>query len=585
MNFVLINNYMTNKRWKIREVYDDYSVKSLADSLNISDVLSRLLIQREITTFSQAKYFFRPSLDSLHDPFLMNGMETATYRVITALTENQLIMVYGDYDVDGTCSTALLYLFLKELGAKVEFYIPKRLTEGYGINLTGIDHAKNRNTSLIISVDCGITAVEETEYAKNLGMDIIICDHHQPKEKIPDALAVLDPLKPDCSYPFVYLSGAGVAFKLAQGVSERIGKRDLPMKYLDLVALAGAADIVPLIGENRTLVKEGLEQINSNPRPGILALIKSSNMQPGDLTSGQIIFSIAPRINAVGRMGDAERAVELLITESTDEAFKMAQILESENYQRRKIDEDTFSMAQDIVENSIDLTADTAIILHQESWHAGVIGIVASRLVEKYYRPTIILTTAGGVAKGSARSILNFNIYDALKKCENLLIHFGGHQAAAGLAVEMDKLDEFKFKFNQVAKEAITEDDLSPEIKIDSKLKFSEITPKFLRIIDQFAPFGPGNMRPVFLSENVEIENKPKIVGTNHLVVTLKQNGSDKLFECIGFNMAEYYAEMIKTNCKADIVYNIDKSARNGMSFPQFRLKDIKFKENNVELN
>ena len=584
MNFVLINNYMTNKRWKIREVYDDYSAKSLADSLNISDVLSRLLIQRDITSFSQAKYFFRPSLDSLHDPFLMNGMETATYRVITALTENQLIMVYGDYDVDGTCSTALLYLFLKELGAKVEFYIPKRLTEGYGINLIGIDHAKSRNTSLIISVDCGITAVEETDYAKHLGIDLIICDHHQPKEQIPDALAVLDPLKPDCDYPFVYLSGAGVAFKLAQGVSERIGKRELPLKYLDLVALAGAADIVPLIGENRILVKEGLEQINSNPRPGILALIKSSNMQPGDLTSGQIVFSIAPRINAVGRMGDAERAVELLITESTDEALKMAQILETENYQRRKIDEDTFSMAQDIVENSIDLTADTAIILHQETWHAGVIGIVASRLVEKYYRPTIILTTAGGVAKGSARSISNFNIYDALKKCEDLLIHFGGHQAAAGLAVEMDKLTEFKFKFNQVAKEAITEDDLTPEIKIDSKLKFSEITPKFLRIIDQFAPFGPGNMKPIFLSENVEIGNKPKIVGTNHVVATLKQNGSDKLFECIGFNMAEYYVEMTKTNCKADIVYNIDKSARNGMSFPQLRLKDIKFKENNVEL-
>ena len=584
MNFVLINNYMTNKRWKIREVYDDYSVKSLADSLNISDVLSRLLIQRDITSFSQAKYFFRPSLDSLHDPFLMNGMETATYRVITALTENQLIMVYGDYDVDGTCSTALLYLFLKELGAKVEFYIPKRLTEGYGINLTGIDHAKSRNTSLIIAVDCGITAVEETEYAKTLGMDLIICDHHQPKEQIPDALAVLDPLKPDCYYPFVYLSGAGVAFKLAQGVSERIGKRELPLKYLDLVALAGAADIVPLIGENRILVKEGLEQINSDPRPGILALIKSSNMQPGDLTSGQIVFSIAPRINAVGRMGNAERAVELLITESTDEALKMAQIIETENYQRRKIDEDTFSMAQDLVDNSIDLTADTAIILHQETWHAGVIGIVASRLVEKYYRPTIILTTAGGVAKGSARSISNFNIYDALKKCEDLLIHFGGHQAAAGLAVEMDKLTEFKFKFNQVAKEAITEDDLTPEIKIDSKLKFSEITPKFLRIIDQFAPFGPGNMRPVFLSENVEIGNKPKIVGTNHLVVTLKQNGSDKLFECIGFNMAEYYVEMTKSNCKADIVYNIDKSVRNGMSFPQLRLKDIKFKENNVEL-
>jgi single-stranded-DNA-specific exonuclease len=575
---------MTNKRWKIRDVNDDYSVKSLADSLNISDILARLLIQRDITNFSQAKNFFRPSLDSLHDPFLMNGMESATYRVIKALTENQLVMIYGDYDVDGTCSTALLYLFLKELGAKVEYYIPKRLTEGYGINITGIDHAKSRNASLIISVDCGITAVEEIDYANNLGIDVIICDHHQPKEKIPNAYAVLDPLKPECNYPFPYLSGAGVAFKLAQGVSERIGKRDLPLKYMDLVSLAAAADIVPLIGENRILVKEGLEQINSNPRPGILALIESSNMHPGDLTSGQVVFTIAPRINAVGRMGDAERAVELLITDSKTEAFKLAQILENENYERRKIDEDTFIMAQEIVENSIDLNSETAIILHQESWHAGVIGIVASRLVEKYYRPTIILTTADGVAKGSARSISNFDIYDALKKCGDLLIHFGGHKAAAGLAVEMDKLIEFKTKFNQIAKEAITEDDLAPEITIDAKLKFSEITPKFLRILDQFSPYGPGNARPVFLSENVEIEGKPKIVGTNHVVLTLKQNGSDKVFDCIGFNMAKYYNEMMNADYRADVVYQIDKSAKNGMSFPQLRFKDIKIKENNLEL-
>ena len=574
---------MTNKRWKIREVDDVYSVKSLADSLNISDILARLLIQRDVKTFAQAKYFFRPSLDSLHDPFLMNGMETATYRVIKALTENQIMMIYGDYDVDGTCSTALLYLFLKELGADVHFFIPKRLTDGYGINKIGIDYGKEIKASLIISVDCGITAVDETEYARSLGIDVIICDHHQPKDSIPNAFAVLDPLKPDCNYPFPYLSGAGVAFKLAQGVSERIGKRDLPLKYLDLVALAGAADIVPLIDENRTLVKEGLAQINSNPRPGILALIESSNMQPGELTSGQIVFTIAPRINAVGRLGNAERAVDLIITDSKSEAFKMAQVLESENYLRRKIDEDTFVEALQIVQNSLDLTTDTAIILHQESWHPGVIGIVASRLVERYYRPTIMLTTVDGVAKGSARSISNFNIYEALRKCENLLIHFGGHQAAAGLAVEVDKLSEFKLKFNQVVKETITEEDLLPEVKIDSKLKFSEITPKFIRIIDQFAPFGPGNMRPVFLSEDVRIEGKPRIVGTNHLILTVRQNNSDKVFDTIGFNMGDYYKELSQNHCTFDIVYNIDKSSRDGRSFPQFRLKDIKIKENHQE--
>ncbi len=573
---------MLKKRWKIREIEDDYTVKSLADSLNISDVLARLLVLRNIKNFNQAKYFFRPTLDSLHDPFLMDGMEEATYRVIKALTENQLICIYGDYDVDGTCSTALLYMFLKELGANVQFYIPQRLTEGYGISKSGIDNVHARGTALLISVDCGITAVEETQYANELGIDVIICDHHQPKDDLPPALAVLDPLKPACNYPFKYLSGAGVAFKLAQGVSERIGKRELPMKYLDLVALAGAADIVPLVDENRVLVKEGLDGINISPRPGIAALIESSNISPGNLTSGQVVFTIAPRINAVGRLGDAQRAVELLITNDKDYALELAQVLESENYQRRKIDEDTYDSALEIVENSLDLSEEVAIILHQEKWHPGVIGIVASRLVERYYRPTIMLTTVDGVAKGSARSISNFNIYEALKKCEDLLIHFGGHQAAAGLAVEVDKIEEFKAKFNQIVKQSISEEDLLPEINIDSVLKFSEITPKFLRIVDQFSPFGPGNMRPVFLSENVEIVNNPRIVGTSHLVLSLKQNGSEKVFDCIGFNMGEYL-DLVRSRCAIDVVFTIDKTTKDGRTFPQFRLKDIKTKENNQE--
>ncbi len=570
---------MIKKRWKIRDIDDDYAVKSLADSLNISEILARLLVVRNIKNFSQARFFFRPTLDALYDPFLMNGMEAATYRLIKALTENQLICIYGDYDVDGTCSTALMYLFLKELGANVEFYIPKRLTEGYGVSKNGIDYIKSRGTSLMITVDCGITAVEETSYAKELNIDMIICDHHQPKEILPDAYAVLDPLKPGCEYPFKYLSGAGVAFKLAQGVAERIGKRELPLKYLDLVALAGAADIVPLVDENRLLVKEGLLQINNNPRPGIAALIETSNMEPGNLTSGQIVFTIAPRINAVGRLGDAQRAVELLITSDKEDALQLAQVLESENYQRRKIDEDTFVNALELVETSLDLESEIPIILHQEKWHPGVIGIVASRLVEKYYRPTIMLTTIDGVAKGSARSISNFNIYEALKKCEDLLIHFGGHQAAAGLAVEIDKISDFKMKFNQVVKELIDEDDLSPEIVIDSKLRFSEITPKFLRIIDQFSPFGPGNMRPTFLSENVVVSGTPRIVGSNHLVVSLKQNGSEKVFDCIGFNMGNY-CDLIGTNgCLLDVVFSIDKTTRDGRTFPQFRFKDIKVKE------
>lgn len=576
---------MLPKRWKIREIEDEYPLHFIADSLNISEVLAKLLLLRDIKTFSEAKSFFRSSIDTLHDPFLMDGMEIATKRVIKAITENEPICIYGDYDVDGTCATALLYMFLKELGANVDFYIPKRLTEGYGLSKESIDIIKStQKASLLISVDCGITAIEETDYANELGIDVIICDHHQPKDELPRALAVLDPLKPQCKYPFDYLSGAGVAFKLTQGVSEKIGKREMPFKYLDLVALASAADIVPLVDENRVLVKEGLERINTSPRPGILALVESSGLHPGNLNSGQIVFTIAPRINAVGRLGDAGRAVQLLVTNNKEEALALAKILETENYARRKIDGNTFEDALQLVENSVNLDNELAIVLHQEEWHPGVIGIVASRLVEKYYRPTIMLTTIDGIAKGSARSISNFNIYEALQKCEDMLIHFGGHQAAAGLAVELDKVQEFKEKFNQIVKESITEEDLLPEITIDAKIKFSEITPKFLRILDQFAPFGPLNMRPVFLTENVVVHNTPRVVGNNHLVTCFKQN-SDKILDSIGFNMREYIDIFADKNKKVDIVYTIDKTIRDGKSYPQLRLKDIRPSANELSEN
>jgi len=576
---------MPKKVWKIKPQPDEFTVKSLVESLNISETLARLLVLRDIKNYQQAKAFFRPSLDSLPDPFLMNGMECATTRVITAITENELICIYGDYDVDGTCATALLYMFLKELGAQVDFYIPKRLTEGYGISKIGIEHVKERGTSLLISVDCGITAVEETQLANELGMSVIICDHHQPKEELPQAYAVLDPLKPNCNYPFKYLSGAGIAFKLAQGVAERIGKRELPLKYLDLVALAASADIVSLTDENRVLVKEGLNQINHSPRPGISALIKNSHLEPGDLTSGQIVFTIAPRINAVGRLGDAERAVKLLITNNIDEAFTLAAVLESENYERRKIDEDTFFQALDLVEGSLDLDKNLAIILHEESWHPGVIGIVASRLVEKYYRPTIMLTTVDGVAKGSARSTGNFNIYEALKKCEDLLLHFGGHQSAAGLAVEVDKIDDFRSKFNQIVKETLGEDEFLPEVHIDAKLKFSDLTPKFFKIIDQFAPFGPGNMRPVFLAEDLHVEGKPRFVGNNHLIINLKQNGSDRVLDSIGFNMGEMCDVLSKNHLPIEAVFSIDKYTKDGKTFPQLKLKDLHINDNIQESN
>jgi len=569
---------MGRRHWKIKDVSDELSVQRLTDSLNISPILARLLVLRNIKTFNQAKQFFRPSIESLYDPFLMDQMESATTRVISALTENQKICIYGDYDVDGTCATALLYMFLKELDANVEFYIPRRLEEGYGISTAAIDIVHAKGTKLMIAVDCGITAITETDYANKLGIDVIICDHHQLKEDIPKAFAVLDPLKPGCNYPFKYLSGAGVAFKLAQGLCERIGKRGLPLKYLDLVALAGAADIVPLIDENRILVNEGLNQVNLNPRPGIEALIEMGRLQTGQLTSGQIVFTLAPRINAVGRLGDAERAVNLLIATNKKDALKLAEVLETENYERRKIDVDTFEAAKELVDSQIDLDEELAIVLHNEHWHPGVIGIVASRLVEKYYRPSVLLTTIDGIAKGSARSINGFNIYEALQKCDDLLLHFGGHQAAAGLALDVEKVDEFRIRLNEVLKSSITSEDLSEEITIDSKIRFSEITPKFLRILDQFSPFGPGNLRPVFLSESVHIANVPRIVGNNHLVASFKQSGTDKVFDSIGFNMGEHYNMLKQNNSELDIIFSVDKTIRDNRIFPQLKLKDIKAK-------
>ncbi|MFA3783254.1 single-stranded-DNA-specific exonuclease RecJ [Melioribacteraceae bacterium 4301-Me] len=570
---------MLKKRWKFKETPQDNLVLALADSLNISNALATVLVNRGVTNFFEAKSYFRPSLDSLHDPFLMDGMSEASIRVINAITNNEKICVYGDYDVDGTCSASLMFLFLKELGARVETYIPNRITEGYGISPSSIDYLKERGIKLIISVDCGITAVEEIDYANSFGIDTIVCDHHQPKERLPNAFAILDPIKPGCQYPFKYLSGAGVAFKLARAIGYRIGNKDMALKYLDLVALAGAADIVPLIDENRILVKEGIDLINTNPRPGILALIKAAKMEPGNLTAGQIVFSIAPRINAVGRLGDANRAVELFTTEDPKKAEELAIVLENENQQRRKIDEMTFSHAVSLVEQNYDLQNELGIVLHDDNWHPGVIGIVASRLVEKFHKPSIMLTTVDGVAKGSARSVPGFNIYEALQACEDLLLQFGGHEAAAGLAVEINKIDEFKQRFNAILKQNLSENDRLPEIEIDAKIHFSEITPKFVRILNQFAPFGPGNMRPVFMSEDVSLVYQPRLVGTNHLSTVFKQNGNEKVFDAIGFNLG-YYVDLIdKDKNLVDIVYTIETVSKDGKLFPQIRIKDLLVKE------
>lgn len=556
--------------------------KRLADELNISPVLTEILVRRGIETREQARLFFRPTVDDLPDPFLMDDMQKAADRILRTVNEGRRIMVFGDYDVDGTNGTSLLSTFLRKIGADVVSYIPDRLKEGYGLSIVGIDKAKSLGVDLLISIDCGITGHKQVAHARSLSIDVIICDHHEPAETLPDAYAILNPLKPSCRYPFKSLCGCGVGFKLIQALSksERVqsafgGEVETRLaSYLDLVALATTADIVPLTGENRTMVKLGLELINTRPRPGIRALIETAGIRLGRITAGQVVFVIAPRINAVGRLGDANRAVDLLTCESEKEALAFAQVFEQENKNRRKIDEDTFVQAQEIVEKYLDFDRDSAIVLHQESWHPGVIGIVASRLVERYYRPTIMMTTVGGVAKGSARSVPGFDIYQALKKCEDKLLQFGGHKYAAGLSVDVARLDEFKEAFAEVAKDLLTPELLTPEIRIDAEITLSELTPKFIRILNQFAPFGPGNMRPVFAARGLEVAGTPGIVGGNHLRFKVKQ--SNRVFDAIAFNMGHLMDRLQSSSRRVDLAFSIDEGDFAGEMVPQLKVRDIR---------
>ncbi len=568
-------------RWNCAPPSDPSIIKTLSDKLIVPEVLAQVLVNRGIDTFEKAHAFFRPSADLLHDPFLMDGMEKAVERVLKAIETHEHILIYGDYDVDGTNSASMMYLFLKEVGANVEVYIPGRVTDGYGISNSGIDRAKSLGIALLVSVDCGITAVEQAEYARELGIDVIICDHHEPGPILPAVYAVLDPIKPGCPYPFKSLCGCGVGFKLVQGIAARLGKEELPKKYLDFVALASTADIVPLIDENRTLVKLGIDIINTHPRPGIRALIETSGLRFGSISTGQVVFVLAPRINAVGRLGSAERAVELLTCDDYSTALELAQIMEEENRNRRKIDEETFIMAQEIVEKYFDVENDSVIVLHQEKWHPGVIGIVASRLVEKYYRPTVMMTTVDGVAKGSARSVAGFDIYQALKRVEDKLLQFGGHKYAAGLSVDIDRVDEFRAAFNAVVKELLPDNLKVPEIKIDSEIYLSDITSKFVRIVKQFVPFGPGNMRPVFLARNIEVVGSPRIVGKDHL--RFKVRDGQLVFDAIGFGLGRLISRIEQGRKNLDIVFSIDENEWNGNSngnshdhYPQLKIKDLK---------
>jgi len=561
-------------RWTIAEPPDLLLVKKLSDELSIAPSLATVLVNRGIDDFEKARRYFRPTEAQFHDPFLMDGMYQAVDRILSARAKNEKVIVYGDYDVDGTNGAGMLYLFFKELGCDVTYYIPDRIKEGYGVSRAGIDHANRLGINLMVSIDCGITAIEQVEYARSLGIDVIICDHHEPGDELPNAVAVLDPLKPACKYPFKNLCGAGVGFKLIQALARTVGTESGVGKFLDFVALATTADIVPLIDENRVFVKLGLEMITTNPRPGIKALLDSAGLKPDAMTTGQVVFVMAPRINAVGRLGDAKRAVELLVTDDYDSAVEFARVLEQENITRRKIDEDVFIHAQQLVEKFLDVESDGAIILHQEQWHPGVVGIVASRMVEKYYRPAIMMTTVDGVAKGSARSIAGFNIYQALKRCEDKLLQFGGHKYAAGLTLEVERVEEFKEAFNAVVKELLTEDLLTPVISIDAEIDLSELTPKYMRVLKQFAPFGPKNMRPTFITRRVDAVGLPRIVGRNHLRLKIKKN--NVTFDCIGFNLGHLMERFSNGSKLFDLVFAIDESDFSGVQLPQLKIKDIR---------
>jgi single-stranded-DNA-specific exonuclease len=537
--------------------------------------MGKILLNRQIDSFEKAYTYFRPDLENLYDPFLLKDMDKAVERLHKALHNGENILIYGDYDVDGVSSAALMYLVLSRMvGSKVSYYIPDRMTEGYGLSVNSIREAAGSEISLIVTVDCGVTAVEEITLATELGMDTIVCDHHQPAEELPPAVAILDPKLPDSQYPFQELAGVGVAFKLLQGLYQKLEIPEAELdEYLDLVAIGSCADIVPLTDENRIFVRHGLDKINYNPRFGVRALLESSGLANREITAGLIVFVLAPRINAVGRLGDARRAVQLFTSATLQQARTMARELEKENRLRRDIDEITFKEALSVVKEKLDPENDKAFVLYRRDWHPGVIGIVASRIVERFYRPTIMITVVDGIGKGSARSISNFNIYQAIKECSHLLSGFGGHKYAAGLTIEEEKIPEFVKAFKEAAEKQIKPEDLVPCLHIDGEIALNEFTPRFMRLLKLLGPFGPMNLRPVFMSRNLRILGTPSVVGQNHLKLKVEQEGT--VMDVIGFNMADYL-DRIGGNGTVDCVYVIEENRWNGKNSVQLRLKDIR---------
>ena len=569
------------KRWVTKERGDSIVVRQLAVALGVSESLANLMVQRNITSFQEAKAFFSPDLSYLHDPFLMKDMNIAVDRLSTAIKKNEKILVYGDYDVDGTTAVALVYSFLKEQYSNVEYYIPDRYKEGYGVSFQGIDFAVANNCKLLITLDCGIKAVEKIKYARTKGVDVIVCDHHYPGSEIPAAVAVLDPKQPGCSYPYKELSGCGVGFKLIHAYS-RI--QSIPFSsianYLDLVAVSIASDIVPITGENRVLAYFGLKQLNESPRIGLKEIIREAEVSRA-LTVEDIVFKIGPRINAAGRMEAGSKAVELLVCNDVKAAEGFSKEISSFNTERRSIDRSITTEAMRMIsDNQRSVNARTTV-LYNPSWKKGVIGIVASRLIETYYRPTVILTESNGFATGSARSVQGYDLYQAIEACSDLLESFGGHMFAAGLTLKKENIQPFMERFEQFVNSTITEDQLLPRVSIDTELSFNEINEEFFKIMSQFQPFGPENMSPIFVSRNVFDTGSGKMVGSNgeHLKLDLCQDSSTvKSISAIAFNQANHF-EYIRDGNPFDICYSIEMNEFRGNRNLQINIRDIRTPE------
>jgi len=561
-------------RWTLKPKPNLETVQFLQHALQVEESIASLLVQRSIETYEQAKDFFRPSLNHLHDPFLMKDMQKAVERIQKAIESNENILVYGDYDVDGTTAVSLMSSYLKSEYPNVATYIPDRYNEGYGISFQGIDFAEDNNFTLIIALDCGIKAIDKINYAKEKNIDFIICDHHRPGEQVPNAIAVLDPKQNDCNYPYKELCGCGVGFKLIQALASKKGKTiDDLVEYLDLVATAIGADIVPITGENRILAYFGLQVINTQPRAGFKAII--NQIKKETLTITDVVFIIAPRINAAGRMKHGQYAVDLLTETNVQTAEVYAKEIEYFNTDRREADKQITIEALEHIETQKEQERFTTVVYSQD-WHKGVIGIVASRLIETYYRPTLVFTKSGNMLAASARSVKGFDVYNALEACSEYIEQFGGHKYAAGLTLKEENYEAFKQKFEDVVESTIDKRLLTPEISIDTQIELNEITPKFYRILSQFAPFGPGNMSPVFMSDNLEDTGYGKCVGEDnkHLRLTVKQPNSDKIV-CIGFGLGDKL-NLIKDKRTFKAAYSIDENEWKGNVFLQLKLRDIK---------